>query len=118
MNMRGSVVHIASGLAILFSALQVYIGLNMDSFGTGGLHTHITFAILLLILFHIPFLRGESIVKKMYLGLIGLLIIQGIIGLYMAFIQHIGALEMIHHLIGWLILLGSLGGLTILFLRK
>jgi len=111
-------VYIASGLAVLVAAFQVYLGLNLESFGVGGLHTHITIAVILLILFHIPFLGGEGLAKKLYLGLVGLLGLQGLIGLYIAFVQHMETLRIIHHVFGWLILLGTIGGAVLLFLRR
>ena len=111
-------IYIASGLAVLVAAFQVYLGLNLESFGVGGLHTHITIAVILLMLFHVPFLRGEGLTKKFYLGLVGLLGLQGLIGLYMAFVQHVETLRIIHHMFGWLILLGTLGGAVLLFLKK
>ncbi len=118
MNMKGSMTYIASGLAVLIAAFQVYLGLNMESFGVGGLHTHITLAVILLMLIHVPFIGGEGLTKKFYLGLVGLLGIQGVIGLYIAFVQHIRTLGLIHHIFGWLILFGTIGGVILLILKK
>ncbi len=111
-------VYGASGLSILVAAFQVYLGLNMESFGVGGLHTHITVAFILLMLLHVPFMRSDGLAKKFYLGLVGLLGLQGLIGLYMAFVQHMEVLRVIHHVFGWLILFGTLIGAILIFIKK
>ncbi|HIQ13751.1 MAG TPA: hypothetical protein EYH44_05170 [Thermoprotei archaeon] len=116
--MKTSTLYFASGLAALLAAVQVYLGLNLHSFGVGGLHTHITLAILLLLLMHIPFLRGEGYTKKVYMGLIGLIGLQGGIGIYLAFIEFIRVLNVIHHIFGWVILFGSILGVALVFMRK
>jgi len=116
--MRPYVIQVTSAIAFILAIFQLYLGLNMESFGIGGLHLHITVALILLGLFHIPFLRGEGLHKKVYLGLIILTGLQGLLGLYMAFIQHILFIKNIHHGFGWLILFGSLVGLISILLKK
>lgn len=116
--MKTSTIYVASGLAVLLAVVQVYLGLNLQSFGVGGLHTHITLAIILLLLLHIPFLGGEGYAKKVYMGLIGLIGLQGGIGFYLAFIEFIRLLNIIHHIFGWIILFGNLAGVILLFIRK
>ena len=94
-----------SGLIVLLAAVQVYIGLNMFMLGTGGLHLHITLAVILLGLAHIPFLRTTGLVKKVFMLIIALITIQGVIGLYLAFVDQVRQLLLIHHISGWIILL-------------
>jgi len=103
-------VLVTSIIISLLAAFQVYLGLNMQDFGVGGLHLHITIAIILLGLAHIPFIRGEGLVRKVFMGLILLITLQGLIGLYLAFIQSVRMLVVVHHIIGWIVLFTSIAG--------
>ncbi len=103
-------VLLASLAVAVLAGIQVYIGLNMHEFGVGGLHLHITLAVILLGLAHLPFLRSEGLLKKVFMLVIVLVTLQGVVGLYLAFVEAVRGLQLIHHIIGWLVLFTSLGG--------
>jgi len=104
-----------AGLIVLLSAVQVYLGLNMFMFGVGGLHLHITLAVILLGLVHIPFLRTTGITKKVFMLIIALISIQGVIGLYLAFVDRVRQLLLVHHISGWIILLLTIVAAILVF---
>ena len=116
--MRESTVSLISISTFVLAAIQLYIGLNMESLGRGALHIHMTVAIILLGLLHIPFLKGSGYSRKVYLFLIVLTAIQGMLGLYMAYIQHILVVKNIHHGFAWIILLGTLVGTGLKLMNK